>query len=358
MSNKDKLTDEIFSVMEPIEEHISKSDRIRLWLSIDRDYRIAGKRNRIIKVFLQFLAASVGMAAAVVVGVFIYSEFVLNNSQEGGFGLQLVADYSPEKCGEISLVLPGDTVNVAENAKVTYTESTLSITSDGETHLRDIAAEDEIHKLFVPYGKIARLKLSDGTEIHLNAGSIVAFNAKMAGKSRILYLNGEAYLDVAHDESRPFEVITDKMSVSVLGTSFDVKAYQDEEYQSVVLVSGRVKVGSERLDDDYVMSPNQRFTIDRSGGAEVKTVEAEDYVCWTTNFLKFRRSDIADVLSSLARHYNADFVCDETVKGLSITGNMDISGSLENALENLSIVSGISYRKEKNGIYVITMLRR
>jgi len=356
--NEDNLTDEIFSVMEPVEEHISDSDRIRLWLSIDRDYRIAGKRNRRIRGFFRAFAVSAGMAAAVAAGVFIHREYVLNNQQEDGFGLQLVADYSPGEDKEISLVLPDDTLKVAGNAEISYAEGSLSITSDGESLTHGIAAGNEVHKLSVPYGKTVRLKLADGTGLHLNAGSMVAFRAGMSGSSRILYLNGEAYLDVARDESRPFKVMTDRMNVSVLGTSFDVDAYHGEESQSVVLVSGQVKVASEHLDGEYLMTPKQRLRLGSSGDVTVKTVNPEDYVCWTTNFLKFDRSDITDVLRRLSRHYNAEFSCDKTVRGLSITGTMDISGDCENALENLSIVSGISCRRGNDGVYYITMGRR
>ena len=71
MDNMDKLTDEVFSVMVPVEEHISKTEKRRLWISIDRDYRIAGRRNRRIRVMFRVLAVSAGMAAAVAVGVFI-----------------------------------------------------------------------------------------------------------------------------------------------------------------------------------------------------------------------------------------------------------------------------------------------
>ena len=357
MNDKDNLTGEIFSVMEPIEEHISEPDRVRLWISIDRDYRIVGRRNRRMRIFFRTLAAAAGIAAAVVVGVLVNREFAAGDVH-GVFGPQLVADYYPEKYSEIQIVLPIDTLKVTGNAEITYDENLLSISSDGALHSYEIAAADEIHKLSVPYGKTALLRLADGTSLHLNAGSAIAFKAGMPGKSRVLYLNGEAYLDVARDEDRPFEVITDRMNVSVLGTSFNVDAYHGEESQSVVLVSGRVKVGSERLDGEYVMRPNQKLSITQSETVEVRTVDTEDYVCWTTKLLKFKRSDIADVLRRLERHYNVDFLCDETVNGLSITGNMDISEDCENALENLSIVSGISYRKEKDGVYAITMERR
>ena len=356
MNAKDDLRDEIFSVMEPIEEHISESDKRRLWISIFRDYKIIGRRNRRIKFLFKTIAASVGVAAAIAAGVFVHDEFVSNEAQDD-FGLQLVADYSPEKSGEIRLVLPGDTLKVGSNAEISYSGDLLSISSNGATYSHDITASNDIHKLSVPYGKTARLKLSDGTSLHLNAGSIIAFKAGMSGKKRTLYLNGEAYLDVARDESRPFEVITDRMSVSVLGTSFNVEAYHGEESQSVVLVSGKVKVGSDQMDGEYLMTPRQRLSLGRSGGAAVETVDPEDYVCWTNNFLRFNHSDIADVLRRLARHYNVEFTCDETVKGLSITGNMDVSVDCENALENLSIVSGITYRKDKDGAYSITMGR-
>ena len=357
MNTEDKSTGSIFSIMEPVEENISGSDRRKLWISIERDYKIAGRRNRRLKFLFRTVAASVGVAAAIVAGVFVHNEFASGGAQ-GGFGPQLVAGYSPESCPEIRIILPEDSLEVGGNAEICYDEDSLRIISDGRILSLGINGRNEIHKLSVPYGKTARLNLADGTRLHLNAGSMVAFKAGMPGKNRTLYLNGEAYLDVARDENRPFEVITDRMNVSVLGTSFDVEAYAGEESHHVVLVSGRVSVSGDLVSGEDWMIPYQRLSLGRSGDVDVKTVDPEDYVCWTSNFMKFKRSDIADVLRRLARHYNAEFSCDETVKGLSITGNMDISGDCEDALENLSIVSGISYRKEKDGVYAITMGKR
>ena len=357
MNTEDKQTDKMFFIMEPVEENISISDRRKLWVSIERDYKIAGRRSRRLKSLFRTVVASVGVAAAIVAGVFVHNEFASGGTQ-GSFGPQLVAAYSPESCEGIRLVFPEDSLEVGGNAEISYSQGSLTINSDGRTLSRNINGKNEVHKLSVPYGKTARLNLADGTHLHLNAGSIVAYKAGMSGKNRILYLNGEAYLDVARDEDRPFEVITDRMNVSVLGTSFDVEAYAGEENHHVVLVSGRVSVSGDRVNGEYLMRPDQRLSLDRSGDVDVKTVDPEDYVCWTSNFMRFKRSDIADVLRRLARHYNAEFSCDETVKGLSITGNMDISGDCENALENLSIVSGISYRKEMDGVYAITMGKR
>lgn len=75
--------------------------------------------------------------------------------------------------------------------------------------------------------------------MQLNSGTKVIFKAGMNGRKREIFLNGEAFLDVAHDENRPFKVKTDRLDVSVLGTRFNVKAYPSDEQQSVVLVSGK-----------------------------------------------------------------------------------------------------------------------
>lgn len=102
--------------------------------------------------------------------------------------------------------------------------------------------KDTYNQLIVPAGKRSSITFSDGTRIWLSASSRVVYPVEFMKNKREIYVEGEAFLDVYHDKSRPFIVKTNKMDIQVLGTTFNVCAYEKENIQTVVLVTGKVEV--------------------------------------------------------------------------------------------------------------------
>src|SRR5699024_4906290 len=98
------------------------------------------------------------------------------------------------------------------------------------------------NKLVTPKGGEYRVVLSDGTKVWLNAVSSLKFHTQFKGDSRKVELTGEAYFEVAENKKKPFLVRTENMRVAVLGTSFNISAYEDDGRQSITLVEGAVKV--------------------------------------------------------------------------------------------------------------------
>jgi ferric-dicitrate binding protein FerR (iron transport regulator) len=124
-------------------------------------------------------------------------------------------------------------------------------------------SEKHFGQLIVPTGKRASMIFADGSRVTVRPGSKVIFPTMFAQNEREIYVQGEAFLEVSKNKKRPFIVKTELMDVEVLGTSFDVSAYPGENEQSVVLVTGSVKVRSASSDETKIV-PNQRYSFDKT----------------------------------------------------------------------------------------------
>ena len=121
--------------------------------------------------------------------------------------------------------------------------------------LKGNSEAEEMNQLVVPRGKRSSVELADGSKLWLNSGSRAIYPVVFSKKNREIFIEGEGYLEVSHDASRPFYVVTDAVKVKVLGTKFNISAYKEDNQVSVVLVEGSVEasVGLQKV----VMKPDQ-----------------------------------------------------------------------------------------------------
>ncbi|MEH6680806.1 MAG: FecR domain-containing protein [Sediminicola sp.] len=170
-------------------------------------------------------------------------------------------------------------------------------------------------ELYVPFGKKMRLLLSDGTKVHVNAGSTFRYPVKFVGEgNRKVFLEGEAFFEVSKDQKRPFIVDTDAVGIEVLGTTFNISSYRDDETLSTVLAEGSVNMyhREERnglIKDAILLSPGEAGTWKKNtGNMLVKKVDVEEYLAWTEGNLVFRTRKFSDILKILERHYNISII--------------------------------------------------
>jgi len=102
--------------------------------------------------------------------------------------------------------------------------------------------DSKMNEVVIPFGKKSQLTLEDGTKVWLNAGSRMAFPTRFTGKKREIFLEGEAYLEVAHNKDMPFFVYTGDISIKVLGTKFDISAYKTDNLTETTLLEGKVAI--------------------------------------------------------------------------------------------------------------------
>ncbi|MET3028538.1 FecR domain-containing protein [Flavobacterium sp. UW10123] len=164
----------------------------------------------------------------------------------------------------------------------------------------------ESKQFAVKLGEHAKIKLSDGTKIWLNAGSVLKYPKEFKGDTREVYLSGEAFFDVAKDKKHPFIIHTNKMDTKVLGTSFNVQAYPDQKMQEVSVATGRVNVKSTVTDENVFVTPGQKVVFKSQDNKlqAFKDIPVNTISLWRKNIMVFEETPLSEVVATIGRNYN------------------------------------------------------
>ncbi|AXP79794.1 fec operon regulator FecR [Mariniflexile rhizosphaerae] len=161
--------------------------------------------------------------------------------------------------------------------------------------------------LKIPYGKTFKVQLSDGSLVHLNAGSQLKYPNNFTESKRKVYLQGEAYFEVTPNKDKPFIVQTSDTDIQVLGTKFNVSAYPDEKLVATVLVEGSVKITEKETNKstNVILLPGQLALWNKTTEKiNVTKVDVEDYTSWIEGKLVFESKTFEEMLRVLQRKYN------------------------------------------------------
>jgi len=162
----------------------------------------------------------------------------------------------------------------------------------------------------VSYGEIKEITLGDGSEVLLNAGTTFKYPKTFDEKTRTVYLEGEAFFSIHKNEANPFVVKTHTISVKVLGTQFNVKAYTDEEKITTTLRSGKVEVET-KAGKSNILMPNQQLTYDnQTAGVQIADIAPEDAMGWTKGDLIFVDNTLKEIMQILERRFNISIEAD------------------------------------------------
>lgn len=212
--------------------------------------------------------------------------------------------------------------------------------------------------LNVPYGKRFDLKLSDGTIVHLNAGTSLKYPVNfLDGQNRKVYLTGEAFFDVSTDSLHPFVVNADELNVRVLGTRFNVSSYPEDNRTDVVLIEG--SVGMHRQSDNFdknrstILEPGFKGTFQRNNGEiNITPVLTDIYTAWIGGELAFRNMTFENILKKLERHYDISITNNNIGLANEVFNASYGQISLQKVLEDLKLTHGIDYSIEGTNITI------
>lgn len=201
-------------------------------------------------------------------------------------------------------------LNEKEDKYITTPEGNL-MRQDTTGHLH-IQANSQLQQtaqpnntVWVPQGGEYRLTLADGTEVWLNAESKLKFPTQFTGNKRTVELSGEAYFEVTGDTSRPFIIHTEGIEIKVLGTSFGIRSYQEEDAILTTLVSGSVDVRSQN--GNVRLSPEHQAVFNKkTKDISIKQVNTELYVGWKDGKMIYNNCSLEDILRDLKRWYSFD----------------------------------------------------
>lgn len=205
-------------------------------------------------------------------------------------------------------------------------------------------AAPEIFEIVAERGQKSSVTLPDGSRVMINSASTISYTSDYNVKERNVFLSGEAYFDVASNADIPFVVHADKVSVTALGTEFNVKAYAEDPYVVTTLVEGSVR--TEAGTQYELLTRAQEASYNKEADVllayEVKDISRA--VPWIRNELLFENESLADIAVTLERMYNVTIVFeDEAAKGYSYTGLIR-NNSLQNVLELISSTSPVGYK--------------
>lgn len=202
------------------------------------------------------------------------------------------------------------------------------------------------------YGQKKTVVLSDGTKVMLNAGSQLIYPKKFDGESREVSLTGEAFFDVHRDETHPFIIQTSGLTTQVLGTSFNVRGYDEDLAVRVSVVTGKVRVTSVAGESAYLIPEQMGVFSKENQSINVTSFDENEFVGWTEGLLIFENETLPDIFQKLERWYGVTILVDEGVK---LEGHY--SGSYKNkslmlVLEGISYTSHLKYELNQKTITI------
>lgn len=208
------------------------------------------------------------------------------------------------------------------------------------------------HTLVVPRGGEYVLTLSDSTVVYLNAESRLTYPVAFNGKNRKVELSGEAYFKVKRDETKPFVVHAQQMEVLVLGTTFGVRAYQDENEIQTTLESGKVRVRAGKREVNLV--PNEQARFDKSTSSlDVREVDAAEYWAWKNGRLVYDNCSLERILTDLSRWYGfVVFYSRDESRAYKFSLNMKKHEVFSQVLELIEKAGDIDFEVKDNTVVV------
>lgn len=206
--------------------------------------------------------------------------------------------------------------------------------------------------IVVPAHQKKQITLSDGSKVWLNEGASLRYPKTFKGQSRTVYLSGEAYFDIQHDQTRPFLIHTGKVLTTVLGTAFNIKA--DKLKLEVTVTRGKVKVedGGKLLG---ILTPNQQVSVNLSTGiATEKTVDAKSVISWQDRDLLFDDITFADAAIQLQQHFHVKInFSNEQLKNCRFSGTALNGEHLDKILKVICAFNNATWQTNPDGSITI-----
>ncbi|MGF7081980.1 FecR domain-containing protein [Mucilaginibacter sp. UYCu711] len=197
-----------------------------------------------------------------------------------------------------------------------------------------------------PRGGQYQVMLPDGSHVWLNAASSITFPTAFKGKDRAVAITGEVYFEVAHNKAMPFRVRSNGLTVEVLGTHFNINAYNDEPSMKTTLLEGSVRVtkGSRMA----VIKPGEQATIADAGNIMVKNVDTEEVVAWKNGLFQFKNTDLPIVMRQLSRWYDVQVEYEGKMPQTVFNGKLHRNVNASQVLDILKYFN-VNFRIEGSG---------
>lgn len=298
----------------------------------------------------------VGRVAALVAICLIMARYLMPTMEEIVSKSEIIASIPPGSQQAELIMDDGSTVSLSTTTVVKDKSGNLLKKESSAildyTTLAGASTENRFNTIAVPMGGEYSVILADGTQVWLNSGSTLRYPVAFGGDKREVTLTGEAYFNVSKSKT-PFIVKTSDMDITVLGTSFNISAYANDDKVQTTLVNGSVVVSSKHGNQEYTLKPGHSLSYTKSINAV--TVEACDtklYTSWIDGEFKFRDMRLESILTQLSRWYNCEIIYDDnSLKDICYSGSFERDRPANYLLGLIEMITPVDF--EINGGNII-----
>lgn len=281
----------------------------------------------------------IAVAASILVAIGIGSLILFQKKDQSHVKvvLKTTHDKQPGKTGAILTLSNGSKIvldSVGNGLLANQNNTTVSKSNGGLVYKAGANTKLVFNTMTTPRARQYNLELSDGTKVWLNASSSITFPTSFAANERKVILTGEAYFEVAKDKKRPFRVLINGVKINVLGTHFNVNAYDDEDNIKTTLLEGSVLITDKT--EKVLLKPGQQAQKQKSGAIIVNNnVNLEEVIGWKNGVFYFENASLQTVLRQISRWYDVDVVFEKGVPVRTFEGEIQRSLQLSQVLKIL-----------------------
>lgn len=328
--------------------------------------KAAPAKIRRIPVFAR-VAAAAAVLFAISTGIYL-----LYTGKAGNSNLAHTQDIAPVSNKAMLTLADGRTIPLdSAAAGMLATQGAASIQKGAGNALTYISGKPvngplQYNTLSTPRGGQFQLVLPDGTRVWLNAASSIRYPVSFSDSERSVQLSGEAYFEVAANKQAPFKVHSAQQDIQVLGTSFNVNAYEEEAFTKTTLVEGKVKIvgnkqlsigskntaaNSPLLTNNYILTPGQQLNVQDNNISLNQQADVQQALAWKNGQLDMNNLDVKALMRQIARWYDVDITYDSPLPQKRYGGILDHKVYLSNIIDVLES-QGIRCRLEGKQLHV------
>ena len=343
------ISEDFYTIgMEKLEMYDS---RVAYGRFLQKKYQQRRKRR-----FLINMARVAAVALPFVIALVLYVG--LNREEEQMVRPSLAPNILPGTSKAVLTLANGQMIPLGKEAtdSTIITDGTqISASGSGVTYASGVESESVVYnKLEIPRGGEFCLTLSDGTRVWLNSETSIQYPVAFGAKERRVFVQGEAYFEVAKDAKKPFTVQFMSSSVTVLGTSFNIRAYPEEKRSQTTLAEGSVRIYSPG--SSMLLKPGEQAEVSALSGEMVKQeVEVKNFTSWKDGRFVFEQQPLEDIMRTLERWYDIRVIFkDEGAKRISLSGNMKRYGDFSQVMKMLQMTGDVRFELHGNDVYITT----
>ena len=307
------------------------------------------------------IAASI--AAAFLVFIFVVQVYRQNKVQDQQVDVKkskpIPADISPGSANAVLTLADGKSIqldghkngllNEQQSGAISKSGDGIVLTANDKMGGESMTA---LNIISIPRAGKYNITLSDGTRVWLNSSSSLRFPTVFSGKTRKVLLSGEGYFEVAKDQKKPFIIdVNGRQQVEVLGTHFNISAFEDEKNITTTLLEGSVKVNTKNK--SVLIKPGEMVVNDLDDQLVVKQADVDEVMAWKNELFIFSNENITSVMKKISRWYDVEVVYKGNMDHINIEGNYSRAKGLNSLLKNIEMLDKVDFSVKERRVTVI-----